>query len=108
MPVHVQVSPAPAGAALAVETFRCLQCVNAQISSHWMRRAFTFRTFSSWKAAQAVPASIRSFVTVLIDTSVTREIDRMDDPSQSMERIWTRFSTGSLFIGHCIAYAILN
>ena len=37
-------------------------------------------------------------MTVLIDTSHTREIDRMDDPSQSMERIWTRVSSGNLFI----------
>jgi hypothetical protein len=34
----------------------------------------------------------------LIDTSHTREIDRMDDPSQSMVRIWTRVSIGSLFM----------
>src|SRR3954449_10509129 len=31
-------------------------------------------------------------------TSQTREIDRMDDPSQSMARIWVRLSNGSLFI----------
>jgi hypothetical protein len=30
--------------------------------------------------------------TVLIDTSHTREIDRMEDPSQSIARIWVRLS----------------
>jgi hypothetical protein len=45
-----------------------------------------------------MPASTRSLDTVLIDTSHTLEIDRMDDPSQSMERIWTRFSRGNLFM----------
>ena len=35
----------------------------------------------------ALPASINSFVTVLSDTPVTRVIARMDDPSQSIERI---------------------
>jgi hypothetical protein len=39
-----------------------------------------------------------SLVTVLIDTPTTREIDRMEEPSTSMERIWTRFARGSLFI----------
>jgi hypothetical protein len=33
-------------------------------------------------------------------TPVTRAIDRMDDPSQSIERIWTRFSVGNLFMPH--------
>ena len=31
-------------------------------------------------------------------TSATRLIDRMDEPSQSMERIWTRLARGSLFM----------
>ena len=35
---------------------------------------------------------------VLIDTSATREIDRMDDPSQSMARIWVRLARGSWFM----------
>lgn len=30
--------------------------------------------------------------------SHTREIERMDDPSQSIERIWTRLDVGSLFM----------
>lgn len=34
----------------------------------------------------------------MIDTSATREIDRIDDPSQSMVRIWTRVFRGSLFM----------
>ena len=54
--------------------------------------------FASWRSAQNLPASTSSLETVLIDTSATREIDRMDDPSQSMERIWTRFARGSLFM----------
>ena len=44
------------------------------------------------------PASTSSFVTVLIETPHTRETERIDDPSTSMERIWTRFSNGSLFM----------
>ncbi len=44
------------------------------------------------------PASISSFVTVLIDTPTTRETERMEDPSTSMERIWTLVSTGNLFM----------
>lgn len=44
------------------------------------------------------PASISSLETVLIDTPVTREIDRMDDPSQSIWRIWTLVCRGSLFM----------
>jgi hypothetical protein len=36
---------------------------------------------------------------------VTREIDRMDDPSQSMERIWTRLCRGSLFMP--LTYALM-
>src|SRR5437870_3600762 len=69
-----------------------------------MRFALTFRTFSSWNAAQARPAWTNSRLTVLIDTSATRAIARMLDPSQSIERIWTRFSMDSRFIGHCVAY----
>src|SRR5262249_560276 len=79
-------------------TFFAFAPTNDQISSHWTRFAFTLTTVRSWKAAQNVPASTSSFETVLIDTSATREIDRMDDPSQSMERIWTRFERGSLFM----------
>ncbi len=32
-----------------------------------------------------------------MDTSTTRLIDRIELPSQSIERIWTRFARGSLF-----------
>jgi hypothetical protein len=38
------------------------------------------------------------FATMLMETTITREIDRMEEPSTSMERIWTRFSRGSLFM----------
>ena len=44
------------------------------------------------------PASTSSFETVLMETSATREIDRMEEPSTSMERIWTRLFRGSLFM----------
>ena len=47
----------------------------------------------------ALPASISILLTVLIDTSHTRETERMDDPSHSIERIWTRVSVGNLFMG---------
>src|ERR1035441_987733 len=104
MSVQVQVSPAPATGFFMLATFFCFAAVKLQISSTCTRRAFTPRTFSSWKAAQAFPASTKSFETVLIDTSATRQIDRMLEPSQSIERIWTRFSIGSLFIGHYITY----
>ena len=40
----------------------------------------------------------QQLLTVLIDTPTTREIDRMDEPSQSMARIWMRLASGSLFI----------
>jgi len=56
------------------------------------------RTFSSWKAAHALPASTSNLETVLVETSATLEIDRIVDPSQSIERIWTRVSRGSLFM----------
>jgi hypothetical protein len=81
-----------------VGTFFCLAPTKDQISSHWTRLAFTLRTCSSCSLAQNVPASTSSLKTVLIDTSATREIDRMDDPSHSMERIWTRLLRGSLFM----------
>jgi len=45
------------------------------------------RTFSSWKAAHALPASTSNLETVLVETSATLEIDRIEDPSQSMLRI---------------------
>jgi hypothetical protein len=35
---------------------------------------------------------------VLMDTSYIREIARMDEPSQGMDRIRTRFSRGILFM----------
>ena len=40
----------------------------------------TPRTLASWKATQAAPASTSSLLTVLIETSAMREIDRMDEP----------------------------
>ena len=43
-------------------------------------------------------ARLASLVTVLIDTSTTREIDRMEEPSTSMGRIWTSLAIGSLFM----------
>ncbi len=58
-----------------------------QISSHWTRFDFTSRTVSSWKVAQAFPASTSSFDTVLMDTSASRETERMEAPSHSMARI---------------------
>jgi hypothetical protein len=49
---------------------------------------------------------------VLMETPTTREIDRMEEPSTSIERIWTRFSWGSLFMPSiyellCLASSIL-
>jgi hypothetical protein len=85
--VQVQMSPAPSGAALANLTFFCFAYEKAQISSHCTAVDGTFRTFVSWKAAQAIPASMSSFETVLMDTPVIRDTERMDDPSQSIERI---------------------
>jgi hypothetical protein len=35
---------------------------------------------------------------LLIDTSATREIYRVDDTSQSIERIWTHLARGTLFM----------
>ena len=42
------------------------------------------------------------------ETPTTRPIYRMDEPSQSMERIWTRFSVDILFITHSITERITN
>src|SRR5271157_5607632 len=98
MPVQAQVSPAPSGAAFALATFFSLAYVKLQISSHWTRLAFTLRTLASWKLAQNSPASSSSFTTVLKETSHTREIDRIDEPSTSMLRIWTRLAASSLFM----------
>jgi hypothetical protein len=64
------------------------------------------RTRSSWNAAQARPASSSSFAIVLIDTSATREIDRMDDPSHSMFRIMTRLARGSLFMPELLKFML--
>jgi hypothetical protein len=36
------------------------------------------------------PASTSSFVTVLIETPQIRDTERIDEPSQSIVRIWTR------------------
>ena len=40
----------------------------------------------------------KSFDTVLIETSASRETERIEAPSVSMERIWARLATGSLFM----------
>ena len=95
--VHVQTSPAPSGAAFANLTFFCLAWLNDQISSHWTALAVSCAP-SRHGSGAGLPASISSLETVLIDTSGTRVTERMDDPSHSIERIWTRFSTDSLFM----------
>jgi hypothetical protein len=41
--------------------------------------AFTPRTVASWCSAQARPASSNNFATVLMDTPVRRETERMDE-----------------------------
>jgi hypothetical protein len=43
-----------------------------------MRLLLTLRTVSSWNRSQTRPASASSLNTVLIDTSATRLIDRID------------------------------
>ena len=69
---------------------------------------FDVRTVRSWKASQAAPASARVLATVLMLTSTTREIDRMDDPSQSMERIWTRLAMWQLVHAASVACLTTN
>src|SRR5262249_44727703 len=96
--VQVHTSPAPSTGFFMFGTFFCLAAQNDQISSTCTRLETTPRTFSSWKAAHASPASTSILPTVLMLTSTTREIDRMETPSQSIERIWTRFARGSLFM----------
>ena len=86
MAVQVQISPHPAAFWSAVARFSFAP-TNDQISSACTRRDFTPRTVSSSKAAQTRPASTRCFDTVLIDTSASRAAERMDVPSQSIERI---------------------
>ena len=44
------------------------------------------------------PGIHNSLVTVLMLTPATRLMDRMELPSTSMERIWTRVSRGKRFI----------
>jgi hypothetical protein len=44
------------------------------------------------------PTSTNGFETVLIGASAKRLIDRIDDPSQSMVRIWVRLARGGLFM----------
>ena len=45
---------------------------------------------------------------MLIDTSARREMDRMELPSQSIERIWARLATGSLFMPYIIMNFMLS
>jgi hypothetical protein len=87
MAVHVQVSPAPSTGAFIFATFFCFAAVKVQISSTWTRLAFTLRTLASWNPAQKRPASSKSFDTVLIETSASRETERIEAPLQSIERI---------------------
>ena len=47
---------------------------------------------------QALPASTRSFVTVLIETPVMRVVDRREFPSTRAEMIATRLAVLSLFM----------
>ena len=96
--VHVQVSPAPAIGAFIFATFFCFAAVNDQISSTWTRFALTLRTLASWYPAQKRPASTSSLLTVLMLTSASRETERIEAPSHTVERIWTRWETGSLFM----------
>src|SRR5947208_16484832 len=63
-----------------------------------MRFASTLWISLSWIDRHASPASTSSLDTVLIDTSHTRLIERMDVPSQSIARIWVRLARGSLFM----------
>lgn len=58
----------------------------------------TWQTVTSWNSVQARPASTRSLVTVLIDVTVTREIERRDDPSTSRWRMTIRFAMLSRFL----------
>src|SRR5216683_3206765 len=105
--VQVQQSPAVGSVArLLPATFFCFAPTKLQISSHWTRFASTPRTALSWWASAASPASHSSLSTVLIETSATRLIDRIDEPSHSIERIWTRLVRGSLFMpDHTDIYA---
>src|SRR5690242_12353804 len=73
--VHVHTSPAPSIGAFMVRTFFFFAPTNDQISSHCTRFASTLRTISSWKVAQAMPASTSNLVTVLMDVPVTRLIE---------------------------------
>src|SRR3984893_213539 len=96
--VQVQISPAPSGPALGGGTFLALAWTKLQISSHCTRWLFTPRTARSWNSAHAAPASCNSLSIVLKLTSTTRLIDRIDEPSHSMDRICERLCVGSLFM----------
>ena len=47
---------------------------------------------------QAVPTSTSNLLTVLMDTSARRLVDRKLIPSENIPRIWARFSIDSLFM----------
>src|SRR5437879_7987655 len=95
--VHVHTSPQPAAFCSGV-TRLSFAPTKDQISSHCTRFDFRPRTFSSWNAAQTRPASTNSFETVLIETSHKRETERIDDPSQSIERMSARLAADNLFM----------
>src|SRR5687767_2414470 len=52
--------------------------------------SFTPRTASPWNAAQTLPVSTSSLETVLIETSAKLDTERIEFPSQSIERICAR------------------
>jgi hypothetical protein len=45
-----------------------------------------------------MPAFRNSLSTASYEQSTTRQIDRIDDPSQSIDRIWARLCVSSLFM----------
>ena len=57
-----------------------------------------FSASISTPSVRVLLAYVLCFVTVLIDTSQTRETDRIEAPSTRRLRIWTRVSRGSLFM----------
>ena len=98
--VQVQISPAPSGAAFAVGTLRlgvndskCRRTARAG-SSHCGRCDHGTR-----RMATGILQQLSNVLKRDIDNAL---IDRIDDPSQSIERIWARLARGSLFIANII------
>ena len=89
--VHVQVSPAPSTGRFHASDVLLLGGREAPNFVDLNALRLTFRTFASWKPAQKLRRISKSFDDGIYGTSASRETDRIEAPSQSIERIWARW-----------------